>query len=65
MNLITITTKNPKSRKYSVNVDMFVLERIVGSLGLFQSKFLSDLSESIRDMKSSHFSKAKSLKDLR
>ncbi len=62
---MTITTKNPESRKYDVSVDLSALERIAGSLGLFQPKFLKDLSESMRDMKAKHFVKARSLKDLR
>lgn len=65
MNLMTITTKNPISRKYSVSVDLSALERIASSLGLFQPKFLKDLSESMREMKSGKFAKGKSLKDFR
>ena len=65
MNLMTITTKNPVSKKYSVSVNLSALERIGGSLGLFQSKFVKDLGESIREMKSGKFVKAKSLKDFR
>ena len=65
MNLMTITTKNPVSKKYSVNVDLSALERIAGSLGLFQPKFLTDLGQSIREMKSGKSVKAKSLKDFR
>lgn len=62
---MTITTKNPISKKYSVSVDLSVLERIAGSLGLFQPKFLKDIGESMREMKSGKFVKAKSLKDFR
>lgn len=69
MNLMTITTKNPKinntTKKYSVNVDLEALERIAGSLGLFQQKFLQDMRESLREMKSKKFVKARSLKDFR
>jgi hypothetical protein len=65
MNLMTITTKNPVSRKYSVNVDLSALERIAGSLGLFQPEFVKDLSQSIREMKSGKLVKAKSLKNFR
>ena len=65
MNLMTITTKNPISKKYSVDIDLSALERIAGSLGLFQSKFLKDLDQSIREMKSGKFVKGKSLKDFR
>lgn len=65
MNLMTITTKNPVSKKYSVSVDLLVLERIAGSLGLFQPRFLKDIGQSIREMKSGKFVKAKSLKDFR
>lgn len=65
MNLMTITTKNPISRKYSVNVNLSALERIAGSLGLFQPTFLKDLDQSIREMKSKKFAKGKSLKDFR
>lgn len=65
MNLMTITTKNPSSRQYSVNVDLLALERIAGSLGLFQTKFLEDLGQSMREMKSKKFVKARSLRDLR
>ena len=65
MNLMTITTKNPLSRKYSVSVDLSALERIAGSLGLFQSKFIEDLNQSVREMKSKKFVRSKSLKDFR
>ena len=65
MNLMTITTKNPRAKKYAVSVDMSALERIASSLGLFQPKFLQDISESIKDMKNQKFAKIKSLKDLR
>lgn len=65
MNLMTITTKNPISKKYSVSVDLSVLERIAGSLGLFQSKFLKDLNKSVREMKSKKFAKGENLKDFR
>jgi len=65
MNLMTITTKNPVSKKYSVNVDLSVLERIAGSLGLFQPKFLKDLNQSIREMKSRKLIKAKNLGDFK
>lgn len=65
MNLMTVTTKNPVSKKYSVSVDLSALERIAGSLGLFQTKFLKDLSESVQEMRSKKFVKAKSLKDFR
>lgn len=65
MNLMTITTKNPNTKKYSVSVDLSALERIAGSLGLFQSKFLKDLDESIYEMKSRKFINARSLKDFR
>ncbi len=62
---MTITTKNPKSKKYNVSVDVFALERIAGSLGLFQPKFLKDLNQSLHDMKNGRLVRAKSLKDLR
>lgn len=62
---MTITTKNPNIKKYSVSVDLSALERIAGSLGLFQSKFLIDLDQSMREMKSRKFIKAQSLKDFR
>lgn len=65
MNLMTITTKNPVSKKYSVSVDLSALERIASSLGLFQPKFLKDMGESIHEMKSGKFVKAKNLKDFR
>ena len=65
MNLMTITTKNPTAKKYSVSVDLSALERIAGSLGLFQSKFLEDLGQSVREMKSKKFVKARSLKAFR
>ena len=65
MNLMTITTKNPTSKKYSVSVDLGALERIAGSLGLFQSKFLEDLGQSMREMKSKKLVKARSLKSFR
>jgi len=62
---MTITTKNPNTKKYAVNVDLGALERIAGSLGLFQTKFIQDLSQSIREMKSKKLVKARSLKDFR
>lgn len=62
---MTITTKNPTSKKYAVNVDLSALERIAGSLGLFQPKFLADLGQSMREMKSRKLVRAKSLKDFR
>ena len=69
MNLMTITTKNPHmsrtAKKYAVNVDLSALERIAGSLGLFQPKFLADLGQSMREMKSGKFTKARSLKTFR
>jgi hypothetical protein len=65
MNLMTITAKNSTSKKYSVSVDLFALERIAGSLGLFQPKFMKDLGESVREMKARKFVKGKSLKDFR
>lgn len=65
MNLMTITTKNPLSKKYSVNVDLSALERIAGSLGLFQTKFLEDLGQSMREMKSKKLVKARNLKAFR
>lgn len=65
MNLMTITTKNPISKKYSVSIDLSALERIAGSLGLFQPKFIKDLNQSIREMKSRKFAKGKSLRDFR
>ena len=65
MNLMTITTKNPTAKKYSVSVDLSALERIAGSLGLFQTKFLKDLDQSVREMKSKKFVKAKSLQAFR
>lgn len=65
MNLMTITIKNPISKKYSVSVDLPALERIAGSLGLFQPKFLKDVGESMREMRSRKFVRAKSLKDFR
>ncbi|MFZ1019427.1 MAG: hypothetical protein WAN61_00340 [Minisyncoccia bacterium] len=65
MNLMTITTKNPASQKYSVDIDLSALERIAGSLGLFQVGFIKDLDDSIREMKAGRLVKAKSLKDFR
>ena len=66
MNLMTITTKNPNvAKKYSVSVDLSALERIAGSLGLFQSRFLEDLDQSVREMKSKKLVKARSLKAFR
>ena len=62
---MTITTKNPISKKYSVSVDLSALERIAGSLGLFQPKFLKDLSQSIREMKSRKLVRGKNLRDFR
>ena len=62
---MTVTTKNPTTKKYSVSVDLGALERIAGSLGLFQPKFLSDLGQSMREMKSGKLAKARSLKDFR
>ncbi len=62
---MTITTKNPISKKYFVSVDLSTLERIAGSLGLFQPKFIKDLDQSSREMKSKKFVKAKSLRDFR
>ena len=63
--MLTVTTKNKKSKTYNVRVDLAVLERIAGSLGLFQPKFLKDMKESISDMKHGRFTRATSLKDLR
>ena len=62
---MTITTKNPNTKKYSVSVDLSALERIAGSLGLFQTKFLKDLSQSVSEIKSKRFVKARSLKAFR
>ena len=65
MNLMTITTKNSNAKKYSVSVDILALERIASSLGLFQPKFLEDINQSMREMKSRKIIKARSLKDFR
>jgi len=65
MNLMTITTQNPKLKKYNVNIDLASLERIAGSLGLFRPSFLKDLQESVADMKAQKFIKAKNLKAFR
>ena len=64
MNLITITTKNPKSKKYNVSMDLSVLEKIAGSFGLFKTDFINDIKESLRDMKAGRVIKARSLRDL-
>lgn len=56
---------NDSAKKYSVSVDLSALERIAGSLGLFQPKFLQDLRASVREMKAKKFIKARSLKELR
>ena len=65
MNLMTITTQNPTKKKYFVSIDLSALERIASSLGLFQPKFLKDMSQSVREMKSGKFVRAKNLKDFR
>ncbi len=65
MNILTVTNKSKKSKMYNVQVDLGALERIAGSLGLFQPRFVKDMKESIRDMKIGNFVRAKSLKDLR
>ena len=62
---MTITTKNPNAKKYSVSVDLSALERIAGSLGLFQPKFLVDLGQSVREMKSKKLVRAQNLKAFR
>jgi hypothetical protein len=64
MNILTITTKNKKSKTYNVSVDLSVLERIAGSLGLFRPQFIKDMKESIHDMKTGNFIQAKNLKDF-
>lgn len=64
MNLMTITTKNREQRKYNVEVDLAVLERIAGSLGLFQKNFLKDMKESISDMKAGRVIEAKGIDRL-
>ncbi len=61
MNIMTITTKKSKSQKYNVSVDLAVLEKIAGSLGLFQDKFLKDIKESIADMKAGRVMEAKGI----
>ena len=65
MNIFTVTSKNKKSKTYNVQVDLLALERIAGSLGLFQSQFVKDMKESINDMKAGRFVRAKSLRDFR
>ena len=65
MNLMTINSKIGKSKKYNVSVDLAALERIAGSLGLFQPKFIKDMSESLRDMKLKRLVRADSLKRFR
>lgn len=62
---MTITTKSPKSKKYNVTVDLVALERIAGSLGLFQRNFVLDLNQSLRDMKANKFVRAKTLADFK
>ena len=64
MNLMTITTRNPKSKRYNVSVDLVVLEKIAGSLGLFKGSFVKDIRESILDMKAGRIVKARGLKYL-
>ena len=64
MNLMTITNKNRKLKKYNISVDLAVLERIAGSLGLFQRKFLKDMKESIADMKAGRVVVAKGIDRL-
>lgn len=61
---MTITTKNPKSKKYNISVDLGVLEKIAGSLGLFKQSFVDDIKESLSDMRAGRIVKARSLKDL-
>ncbi len=62
MNLMIITTKNHKSKKYNISVDLNALERIAGSLDMFEPKFVKDMKESLADMKEGRVVKAKSLK---
>ena len=64
MNIMTITAKNRQSKRYNVSIDLSVLEKIAGSLGLFQPKFVSDIRDSLRDMRAGRTVKARSLKDL-
>jgi hypothetical protein len=61
---MTITTKNHKSKKYNVSIDLGVLEKVAGALGLFRAQFVSDIKESLKDMRAGRIVKAKSLKDL-
>ena len=61
---MTITAKNRQSKRYNVSIDLSVLEKIAGSLGLLQPKFVSDIRESLRDMRAGRTVKARSLKDL-
>jgi hypothetical protein len=64
MNVMTITTKNKTSRKYTVDVNLSAMERIASSLGLFQDSFIKDLNTSLREMKSGKVVKGKTLKDF-
>jgi len=61
---MTITTKDRGVKKYSVSVDLSVLEKLAGALGLFNPKFVKDISESLRDMKSGRIIKSRSLKHI-
>ena len=64
MNLMTITTKNRKLKKYNVSVDLSVLERIAGALGFFQPKFIDNMRESLREMRNGKVVKARGLRYL-
>ena len=64
MNLMTITTKNHKSKKYNVSVDLVAIERIAGALGLFQPDFIKDMKESLIDMRAGRVVKGRGLKYL-
>ena len=63
-NSVSIFSATRKLKKYNISVDLAVLERIAGSLGLFQRKFLKDMKESIADMKAGRVVVAKGIDRL-
>ena len=64
MNFLTVTQKNKKSTKYNITVDLAVLERIAGSLGLFKEQFVKDMKKSVADMKAGRVIEAKGIDRL-
>ena len=64
--MLTLTVKSKRDGKNArVEVDADRFERLAGTLGLFNTKFLTSIARSEREIKSRKTQSLKSLKRLR